>query len=123
MQGRLVSMTEHHHQMLTVAWFRAQYPSLAMLLFAIPNGGQRNPATAAHLKAEGVVAGIPDLFLAVPMGQDHGLFLEMKTPTGVVSKAQHAAHSSLRAQGYRVDIARGYEAAKTLLREYLHDAK
>ena len=116
-------MPDHPLQMLTVAWFRAQYPSLAMLLFAIPNGGQRNPATAAHLKAEGVVAGIPDLFLAVPMGQDHGLFLEMKTPTGVVSKAQHAAHSSLRAQGYRVDIARGYEAAKTLLREYLHDAK
>lgn len=119
MQGRLVSMTEHHHQMLTVAWFRAQYPALALLLFAIPNGGQRNPATASRLKAEGVVPGIPDLFLAVPVGQDHGLFLEMKTPTGKASVSQTGIHAVLRAQGYQVAMAKGYEAAKDLLRRYL----
>src|SRR3990167_7125439 len=36
------------------------------LLFAIPNGGLRNIRVAMNLKAEGVRAGIPDYFLAVP---------------------------------------------------------
>lgn len=114
-------MTEHHHQVLTVAWFRAQYPKLASLLFAIPNGGQRNPATAAILKAEGLVAGIPDLFLAIPSGAFHGLFIEMKTPNGVLSQAQKRIHPLLVEHGYRVGMARGYEAAKLLLMEYMND--
>lgn len=36
------------------------------LLFAIPDGGRRDAVTGAHLKAEGVRAGVPDMFLAVP---------------------------------------------------------
>jgi hypothetical protein len=112
-------MTEHHHQVLTVAWFRATYPHLAQLLFAIPNGGKRNPATAALLKAEGVVPGIPDLFLAVPVGKQHGLFIEMKNSTGSASKAQKSAHAILATQGYEVALAHGYEAAKTAIRGYL----
>lgn len=114
-------MTEHNHQSLTVAWFRANYPKLAGLLFAIPNGGKRNPATAALLKAEGVLPGIPDLFLAVPVGEHHGLFVEMKTLSGVASSAQKAAMQRLSNQGYQVAMASGYESAKTILRNYLGD--
>lgn len=113
-------MNEHHHQVLTVAWFRAQYPKLASLLFAIPNGGQRNPATAAILKAEGLVAGIPDLFLAIPSGAYHGLFIEMKTPNGALSQAQKRIHPLLVEYGYQVGLARGYDAAKALVKEYLN---
>jgi hypothetical protein len=109
-------MTEHNHQALTVAWFRAYYPHLAGLLFAIPNGGKRNPATAALLKAEGVLPGIPDLFLAVPAGAHHGLFVEMKTTTGAASSPQKAAMRLLSTQGYQVAMARGYEAAKAVIR-------
>ncbi len=49
-----------------------------LLIFAIPNGGFRNIATASRLKRTGVKAGIPDLFLASANNKYHGLFLEVK---------------------------------------------
>ena len=47
------------------------------LLFAIPDGGRRDAVTGAHLKAEGVRAGGPDMFLAVPRQNAPGLFPEL----------------------------------------------
>lgn len=113
-------MTEHNLQRLLVAWFRATYPDLATLFFAIPNGGWRNPITAKRLKDEGAVAGVPDLLLAIPRGPWHGCWIELKTlRNGTVRPAQKAMHDALRGQGYRVEVARGYEAGKAVLLEYL----
>ena len=67
---------ESELQRACVRWFRMQYPQ--HLLFHIPNGGKRNAREAAIFKAEGVVAGIPDLFLAEARHGHHGLFIEMK---------------------------------------------
>lgn len=113
-------MTEHDTQRLLVAWFRDRYPHLAAVFFAIPNGGHRNPATGRKLKEEGVLSGIPDLMLAVQCHGRAGLFLELKTNTGTVNKNQRAAHEALRAQGYAVSIARGYDAAKAVIVDYLN---
>lgn len=112
-------MTEHNAQRLLVAWFRDRYPHLATVFFAIPNGGARDPATGRKLKEEGALKGIPDLMLAVPRNGKAGLFLEMKTRTGSVKPEQKAAHEALREQGYIVEVARGYEAAKTAVLDYL----
>lgn len=43
-----------------------------------PNGGRRNKAEAAKLKAMGVRKGIPDLFLPIPRQGYHGLYIETK---------------------------------------------
>ena len=112
-------MTEHNHQKLTVAWFRKNYPHLAGVFFAIPNGGKRDPITAARLKEEGVVQGVPDLFLAVPVGGKAGLWLEMKDLKGSAKKAQKDMHAALVVYGYAVEVARGYEAAKLAIANYL----
>ncbi len=115
-------MTEHDHQRLTVAWFRDRYPHLAGVFFAIPNGGKRDPVTAARLKAEGVLPGVPDLFLAAPIGGKAGLWIEMKPLLkGSASKAQKAMHADLAAQGYAVTVAHGYEAAKAAITNYLEN--
>ena len=53
--------TEHAEQVTLVQWLRRQYPGV--LIFAIPNGGQRNAAVALKLKLEGVVRGVPDLYI------------------------------------------------------------
>jgi hypothetical protein len=58
-------------------------------LFAIPNGGLRDKATAGKLKAEGVKDGVPDTMLPVPRHMWAGLFIEMKRP-GTVKKAARA---------------------------------
>ena len=112
-------MDEHNIQRLLVAWFRDRYPALSGVFFAIPNGGRRNKVTAAQMKAEGVLAGIPDLMLATPRGDKAGLFLELKTARGSASKAQRAAIAALSEQGYAVAVAKGYEAAKTAITDYL----
>ncbi len=69
---------EHLAQTLLIKWFRLQYPLMAKCLFAIPNGGARHIGTALKLKAEGVTAGVSDLFLMIPANGLYGLFLEMK---------------------------------------------
>ena len=118
-------------QQACVKWFRYQYPSFARLLFAIPNGGARDKATGSLLKAEGVVAGVPDLFLARPSRSDSdlvidcdnvfycGLFIEMKAPGGKVTPRQAEMHKLLTAQGYEVAVCRTFDEFKETIENYL----
>ena len=63
---KLAVPTEHEEQKNVVKWFDMQYPALRGRLAAVPNGGQRHPAVAAKLKAEGVRKGFPDMMLLKP---------------------------------------------------------
>jgi hypothetical protein len=90
------------------------------LLLAIPNGGMRSKAMAGKLKAEGVRAGVPDLFLPVSVGSYHGLWLEMKTRTGGrLSPEQVSWIAHLRLQGYRVECCPGAAHGVRAISEYL----
>lgn len=81
-----------------------------MVLFAIPNGGLRSAREAMRLRAEGVVAGVPDLFLAYASGPYHGLFIEMKRgKKGRVEEHQSDMHVVLETQGYCVLVCRTLE--------------
>jgi hypothetical protein len=58
---------ERQHQVALIRWVKAiedAYPVLK-LLYAVPNGGDRNLYVARKLKAEGVRAGVADLCLPV----------------------------------------------------------
>lgn len=67
------------------------YTELSMA-FAVPNGGVRGgkfgaAAAGAKFKAEGVKAGVPDVFVPIPIvteedGIKGGLWLELKEPGG-----------------------------------------
>lgn len=116
---------EHQQQCALIRWAEYQAktrPELG-LLFAIPNGGQRSKATAGKLKAEGVKAGVPDLFLPVPRTWRgmafNGLFVEMKAGRNKPTAAQIEWHVMLSQQGYRVAVCYGWEAARDLIVEYL----
>ncbi len=116
-----MKFTEHRIQAGLFKWAKlasARHPELA-LLFAIPNGGARDPITGAMLKAEGVKRGVPDLFLPTAAGTYHGLFLEMKTASGRLSPEQQQWHHKLRAQGYACVTAHGLEPAIDTLTRYL----
>lgn len=114
---------EHAEQVSLMQWWSLQCRRLGIheqLLFAIPNGGQRNIITAKRMKDEGVRSGIPDLFLAVPRGNFHGLFIEMKKPKGgVVSDNQKACMEMLSNNGYCVTVCHGFIEAKTAITAYL----
>jgi hypothetical protein len=92
------------------------------LFFHIPNGGKRNAVTAKQLHDAGVIAGVPDLMLALPRHQYAGLFLELKTLRGVPSREQRAMQTALESAGYRAAIVFGYEEAKALILAYLGDS-
>ena len=103
--------TEHEEQREFVQWFRQTYP--ATLIFAIPNGGVRSPATAGRLKAEGVVKGVPDLF--VPAWET---WIEMKrVKGGSLSQDQVAMRIYLESLFYKVLVAKGFEDAKQQIEE------
>lgn len=103
------------------AFASGTHPELR-LLFHVPNGGSRDPIEARHLKEQGVKAGVPDMFLPVPRGGYHGLFIELKrSKGGVVSEDQRAWLDRLRLQGYRAEVARGWDAAREIIEEYLKE--
>ena len=103
----------------------ARWKSLpASLLMAIPNGGARTAVTGARLKAEGVRAGVPDLFLAVPTKSAHGLWIEMKRQKGgVVSDEQKAAKAALEDQGYVCTVCKGWKVARRAISGYLGEQR
>ena len=109
--------SEHIEQSLFVQWFRRSYPNV--LIFAIPNGGARSKATAGKLKVEGVVAGVPDLF--VPKWH---LWIEMKrTKGGVISNEQQGMVEYLQSVGYRAIVCKGAEDAKAQILEILNEER
>lgn len=118
--------TEHSEQVALVEWWSmyARWKSLpASLLMAIPNGGARNAITGAMLKAEGVRAGVPDLFLAVPTKSAHGLWIEMKRQKGgVVSDEQKAAMAALEDQGFFCVVCNGFQEARRAISDYLGES-
>jgi hypothetical protein len=99
---------EHQLQRACVTWFDLQFPKLRTLLFAIPNGGHRHIATAGKLKAEGVRAGVADMFLAIGGPGYLGTFIEMKTDTGKLSDSQKAFRDAVVSAGYRYMVIRSF---------------
>jgi hypothetical protein len=113
-------MSEHHEQKLVVQWFKLQYPKYDKCLWAIPNGGARHIGTAIKLKAEGVQAGVPDLFLMVPKMGLHGMFIEMKIKGGRLQENQKEFMAKATSLGYMAVVCYGFEEAKKQIREYLN---
>lgn len=90
------------------------------LLYHCPNGGSRNAIEAARFKAQGVKAGVPDIFLPCARSGFHGLYIELKRRKGGrVSEEQRAMIKALTAQGYRAEVCKGWEDAARIITEYL----
>lgn len=93
-------------------------------LYHIPNGGSRNKAEAARLKAEGVKKGVPDICLPVPRGGYHGLYIELKRQKGGrLSEEQKEWLRFLSAQGYKAVACMGWEDAMGVIDEYLREVR
>lgn len=101
-----------------VRWFRLQYPKLARLLFAVPNGGARRPIEGKIMKAEGTLAGVSDLLLLYPSKGFHGLCIEMKTPKGRQQPSQKLFQRAVEEYGYKYAICRSFEDFMTEIRAY-----
>lgn len=114
--------TESETQRFCVKWFRLQYPQLAKLLFAVPNGGARNLTEAAIMKGEGVTAGVSDMILMYPTGQYHGLCIEFKTAKGKQTQAQKEWQEIIEMRGYKYVICRTFEDFERTIKNYFAEA-
>lgn len=112
---------ESNLQKSCVRWFRLQYPKLASLLFAVPNGGARSAVTGAILKAEGVTKGVADLLLLVPVRNYHALCIEMKTAKGRQSTTQKQWEKAVTMQGYKYIVCRSFTDFVKQINEYLSE--
>lgn len=115
-------MSERDEQVAVIEWWayackRYKLPEFA--LFAIPNGGHRHPAVGAKMKAEGVRRGVYDLFLAVPVGVFHGLFIEMKFGSNDLTVEQGRFGEHAAAHGYRVVTCWDSQDATMNIEEYM----
>jgi len=98
---------------------KCKRPELS-LLFHVPNGGSRNKAEAANLKMQGVKSGVPDIFLPVPRGAHHGLFIEMKVGSNRPTANQKQWIEELKRQGYFVAVCYGWVDAREITERYLN---
>ena len=109
---------EQQHLFQWAAFAAGRYPELRFM-FHVPNGGSRNKAEAAHLKAQGVKAGVPDICLPVPRAGKHGLWIELKAGKNKTTERQDAYLEFLKEQHYHVAVCYGWEEAREVILEYL----
>jgi len=111
----------------SLSWrFGAAYPvPVLSRLHAIHNQGHGDAIRGARAKAEGVRAGVPDVFLPVPRNGLCGLYVELKqqkyrnAKDGGLKKGQEDWIDYLRNAGYRVEVAYGWREAAQHIQNYL----
>lgn len=113
-------MREHSIQVKVVQYVRTFYPEV--VIAAIPNGAGTTARNRLHLYTEGLLAGMPDLFIAKACKGFNGLFIEMKTDTGEESKEQKVLRKKLNEAGYLVFVARSDRTAINLIEDYLTES-
>ena len=124
-------MSEHDEQVALFEWailHTVQYPELEAM-FAIPNGaytfrkldrnGRWYSSVAKKLVREGLKKGVPDIFLAVPRGKYHGLFIELKFGQNRLTPEQIEWFKLLTWQGYRCVVCYGWQEASQVILDYL----
>jgi hypothetical protein len=116
---------ESQEQIALLRWFKLQYPEIGDLLIGYPAGVNLAVMQRVRAKAMGLTAGVPDLQLLVPRFDKitakviPGLFIEMKSPKGKVSKIQKEFHDKLHAQNYTIVISYSAEEAQNEIKKYL----
>lgn len=90
-------------------------------MYAVPNGGDRNPIVAARLKAEGVKSGVSDLCLPFARRGYHGFYIEMKKPGGKESEKQKEFGAFLAKENYLYCVCDHWEIARDRISWYVSE--
>ena len=113
----LGDLSEHAMQVKVVQYFRNFYPEI--VICSIPNGAGTTAKNRLQLYSEGLLAGMPDLFVAESRHGFCGLFIEMKTDNGVESNTQQRIRHRLEKNHYLCYVARSDTTAIEIIESYL----
>ncbi len=108
-------------QQACIRWFQAKYPQLARegMLFHIANEGIRLGGMGARVKREGVVKGVADLCLSIPMHGYGALYIEMKRPHCYQTPEQKAWQASVEKYGNKYVVCKSVEEFSVEINRYL----
>ena len=112
---------EAQNQSAYFKWLAFAHPSVDKVTFAIPNGGKRPISTAVKLKAQGVKAGVLDVYMSEPNAHHPGLYIEFKSHGKKLTKSQAAFAASVRLRGYAVSVCYSYMDAINVTIKYLSE--
>ena len=89
------------------------------LCFAVPNAGKRSYGAAMYMKAEGLRAGVPDVWLPVPNKKYCGLVMENKYGGNKLTDNQELWLRKLKRVGHYVCVCRSTEQMIKEVSKYL----
>ena len=87
-------------------------------VFSIPNGADVHASNRIRLTREGLLPGVPDLFFPVASNNYHGLFMEVKSRKGRLSKHQLEVIDKLSLNGYKCCVVYSLDDAIEELKNY-----
>lgn len=90
-------------------------------VFSIPNGADVSAVNRTRLKGEGLLPGVPDLFFPIANKGFHGLFMEVKSNKGKLSKEQKTVMKKLTENGYKCVVVFSLDNAIKEIESYLRD--
>lgn len=106
---------EHEEQSMFVKWFKMQYKNVR--IFAVPNAAARGHNAASYMKAEGLSAGCPDVWIP-----EFLMCIEMKRIKGsITSPEQISWRDYMLGIGWQAHICNGFEEAKLKVIEFCNE--
>jgi len=110
-------ISEHEVHLHCWQWVQNTYPEL--LIFHVPNGGNRNIAEAQKFKRMGVVPGVADFLMFLPTCN---VAIELKDEGGKQSDAQRHFQKRWEKLGHRYEVARSLTHFQEIIDSYHHAA-
>lgn len=115
---------ESHIQEQVVTWLRYQHSKLLFTASVQEHAGGKyawsNIQKANRRKRMGYLAGTPDLMIFEPRGINKGLFIEMKSPRGVLSDSQKDFGERATTNGYAYVVCHSLEEAQQAVEKYIN---
>lgn len=115
----MLNLTERQEQEVVVDWISKQYPWLIDYTIYIMNEKKCSVYVGKKLNKQGRLPGASDLFIAWPTKLYYGLFIEMKSKDGKLSKKQSEFLSRMSNVGYYAIACWGADQAIDVIKKYL----
>ena len=112
--------TENFTQQEIYIWFNNTFclthqPD-RMMIFSIPNGGNRDAREGKTLKNTGLLAGASDLIVVLP---NKVLFIEVKTSTGIQSTVQKDFENRVLKLNHDYFIVKSLQDFKDIIAKFI----
>ncbi len=110
----------YHEDNELIAFFKAIYGTYVYdYTWHTANERKCSITQGARMKAKGVKAGVPDVFVAIPTKLYHGLFLEFKIGKNKLTPLQKKWHARLVVKDYAFFVCYSHEEALSIVHNYL----